>query len=73
MNLVKIEPGCEMPENWNPVIVCYTCNSDNQTRYFCTATPIDGEFTPDNEQIQFGQGSWQETPTHWARVELPNN
>lgn len=71
MKWVKIEDGCEMPENWKPVLVCCTCNSNSQARYFCTATPVDGEFTPHDEQVEFGNGDWQETPTHWARVELP--
>ena len=71
MKWIKIEEGCEMPDDWNLVLVCCRSNSEEGNRYVCTATAIDGGFMPHDEQIQFGKNGWQETPTHWTRVELP--
>lgn len=67
MNWVKIEPGCEMPEQEEYVLIAHrngfidSLFDSGVFRYW-----RNGDEFPDGDG--FAQGY-----THWARVELPNN
>lgn len=61
MNWIKIEPGCEMPEIREKVILVWHGSIASGYRSD-RGTWDDGDFHDNMKGV-----------THWARVELPNN
>ena len=65
MKWVRIEDGCEMPEDMEIVIAC---NGDGEWQslvYSC------GKWHPVEEDLYAGMSDEAVGVTHWARVELP--
>lgn len=66
MDWVKIEPGCEMPDDLEGVLI-----SDGEDwKESCYAAD---RFHPVDSDGYVGMSDSFECVTHWARVELPNN
>lgn len=66
MNWVKIEPGCEMPEDCEIVLI-----SDGED--WTQACHSFGKFYPVDSEGYMGISDEIGGVSHWARVELPNN
>lgn len=65
MKWVKIEDGCEMPENGEVVLLC-----DDEGDW-CQACRTAGAFMALDEDRYTVFGMIIDGATHWARVELP--
>lgn len=66
MDWVKIEPGCEMPDI-NEVVLL----SDGDD--WMSACHSHGKFHPVDSEGYAGMSDEVSGETHWARVKLPNN
>lgn len=65
MKWVKIEDGCEMPEQLETVLIFKECG------YFGLCDYRNNDFHPIDENGSVCLSERDDDATHWARVELP--